>query len=78
MEEGLIFMEKLQDLTPAQLREDYYINCLTIEFGGEMISLDKARELYGSYLATGEVEKTEYLSKEMKRVRQEAREKFPD
>lgn len=73
-------MEELKELelTPAQLREDYYINCLTIEFGGEMISLDKARELHGSYFATGEMDKCEYLSKEMKRVREEAREKFPD
>ena len=75
-------MEKLlsqsQTMTPTQLREDYYINCLTIEFEGELISLDKARELFTSYLSTGEKDKTDYLSKEMKRVRAEARKRFPD
>ena len=61
-----------------ELRKDYYCNCLTIEFEGNMISKETAETYALRYLVEGNNEKYEYLKNEILRVKAEAKRMFPE
>lgn len=65
-------------MTNEEFRRDYYTNCLTISFEGEMISKDTATTYAMRYLVEGNTEKYEYLKKEIVRVKAEAKAMFPE
>lgn len=61
-----------------ELRADYYTNCLTINFEGEMISKETAETYAMRYLVEGNTQKYEYLKNEILRVKTEAKRMYPE
>lgn len=64
--------------TPAEVREDAYMNDACIEYGGESITVDEANKLYLQYLAEGNTEKTSALTALIAEAKARIRAEFPD
>ena len=67
-----------EPITPAQQREEAYNTQAVIEWGGDMLTVTQAAQLWQYYAAEGDFEKTDELTGQIAAAKQMIREQYPD
>lgn len=67
-----------RELTPAEQRELAYDTEPVIEWGGEMLTVTDAAQVWAYYAAEGRIDKTEQLTALIAAAKADIRAKWPD